>query len=84
MHYVLSSGYDILWFTYHSQFLLYFTWFYGCRLGSNINDRKYIGDYLVFFGHKMILWKLNKQRTVVRSSIEAKCKALIDDTTEVI
>jgi hypothetical protein len=84
MHSVLSSRYDILWFTYHSQFLLCFTWFYGCRLGSNIDDRKPTGDYLVFFGHTMISWKLSNQRTVVCSSIEDECKALTDDTAEVI
>jgi len=38
----------------------------------------------VFFGQTPISWKSSKQCTVVRSSTEAKYKALADGTAEVI
>ena len=50
---------------------------------GSIDDRKSMG-HLVFFGHTPISWKSGKQRTVARSSTEAKYKALADGTAEVI
>lgn len=49
---------------------------------GSIDDRKSTGGYLV--GSTPISWKSRKQRTVVRSSTEAKYKALADGTAEIL
>ena len=51
---------------------------------GSIDDRKSMGGYLMFFDQTPISWKSGKQRTVARSSTEAKYKALADDIVKVI
>jgi len=50
----------------------------------SIDDQKSMGGNLVFFGQISTSWKSGKQRTIARSSIEAKYKALADDIAEII
>jgi len=50
----------------------------------SIDDRKSMGGYLVFLGQISTSWKLGKQHTVARSSIEVKYKALADGIADVI
>jgi len=51
---------------------------------GSIDNRKSTGGYLVYLGSTPISWKSRKQRTVVRSSTEAKYKALADGTAEIL
>jgi hypothetical protein len=46
--------------------------------------KKCIGGYLVYLSNTFVSWKFRKQRTVVRSSTEAKYKALADDTAKIL
>ena len=51
---------------------------------GSIDNCKSTGGYLVYLGSTPISWKFGKQRTVARSSIEVKYKALADGTTEIL
>jgi histone deacetylase 1/2 len=81
---VLSSGYDIIWLTYYSQFFFCLTCFTDADWTGSVEDRKSTGGYLVFFGQTPISWKSGKQRTIARSSTKAEYKVLVDGTAEVI
>jgi hypothetical protein len=51
---------------------------------SSVDNKKSIGGYLVYLSNTFVSWKFRKQRTVVRSSTEAKYKALADDTAKIL
>jgi histone deacetylase 1/2 len=51
---------------------------------DSINNHKSTSGYLVYLSSTSISWKSRKQRTVVRSSTEAKYKALADGTAEIL
>ena len=71
-----------LHFTRNSSFALHS--FTDADWACSIEDKKYTGGYLVFFGQTPILWKSSKQRTAACSSMEAEYKTLADGTPEVI
>jgi len=74
-----SYGFHITW---GSPFALH--GFTDVDWAGSIDDSKYTGGYLVFFGQTSISWKSGKQRIVARSSTEAEYKALANGTAEVI
>lgn len=43
---------------------------------SNVDDRKYVNGYCIYFGTNLILWNSKKQQVVARSSIEVEHRAL--------
>jgi len=51
---------------------------------GSIDNCKSTGGYLVYLGSTPISWKFGKQRTIARSSIEVKYKALADGTAEIL
>jgi histone deacetylase 1/2 len=51
---------------------------------SSIDDRKSTSGFLVYLGSTPISRKSEKQRSVARSSIEAKYKALTDGTAKIL
>jgi len=53
------------------------------RAGS-VDDRKSTRGYIVFLSTTLVSWKSGKQCTVAYSSTEAKYKALVDGTAEVL
>ena len=58
--------------------------FTDANWAGSIDDRKSTSGYLVYPGSTPISWKSRKQRTVVRSSTEAKYKPLADGTAEIL
>jgi hypothetical protein len=51
---------------------------------GDLDDRRSIGFFVVFFGPNLLSWSARKQPTVSRSSMEAEYKALDNATTELI
>ncbi|XP_022144023.1 uncharacterized protein LOC111013815 [Momordica charantia] len=51
---------------------------------SNIDDRKSIAAYCVFFGNTLVTWSSKKQTTVARSSTESEYRALAHASAEII
>jgi hypothetical protein len=76
---MISFGLHI---TRNSSFALHS--FTDVNWAGSIDDRKFTGGYLVFFGNTLISWKSSKQRTVTRSSIKTKYKVLANDTAGVL
>jgi len=82
LRYLKGTTTHELYITGSSSFALHgFTY---ADWAGNIDDKKFTGGYLVFFGQMLFSWKSGKQRIVAHSSTKAEYKALVDDTTEVI
>lgn len=76
----VSSGLHII---HSSSFALH--GFIDVNQADNVENRKSISGYLVFFSNTSIYWESGaKQCTVARSSTEVEYKALVDGTVEVL
>jgi hypothetical protein len=82
LRYLTGTSTHGLHITHSSSFALH--GFTDIDWAGSVDDRKYTGGYLVFFGQTPISWKSGKQRTIARSSTEAQYKALANDTAEVM
>ena len=82
LHYLKGTKTHSLHITLISSFALH--GFINVDWAGSIDDRKSMGDYLVFFCQTKISLKSGKQHIVARSSIVAGYKGLADGTAEVI
>ena len=51
--------------------------------GSDLDDRKFISGYTVFFGSNHVVWSSNKQKTVSRSTTEAEYRSIATALAEI-
>lgn len=51
---------------------------------SNIDDRKFVAAYCVYYGNTLVSWSSKKQTAVARSSTESEYRALAHVAAEII
>ena len=51
---------------------------------GNPSDRSFTSAHIVFLGHNPIAWSSKKQKSIVRSSIEAKYRAMVSIASKVL
>ena len=49
----------------------------------DIDDRKYIDEYCIYFGNNLVSWSSKKQSVVTRCSVESEYRALASASVEI-
>ena len=82
IRYLRGTLYRGLFFSINSDYTLYA--YSDVEWAGDVNDRKSITGYSVFFGSSLISWKSKKQVIASRSSVESEYRAHVDTTCEVV